>query len=93
MNSAPLTFMQTLPMSFFTAMAYSVAQDRLFQMEMAKRSTQGSVSEVLGGDYLDFDINARTLYSPASIKAQLAALSQKDRDIFHRLRRRHECLD
>jgi len=66
----------------FYGYGYSVAQDRLFQMEMAKRSTQGSVSEVLGGDYLDFDINARTLYSPASIKAQLAALSQKDRDIF-----------
>jgi len=27
---------------------YAVAQDRLFQMEMAKRSTQGKVAEVLG---------------------------------------------
>lgn len=27
---------------------YSIAQDRLFQMEMARRSTQGTVAEVLG---------------------------------------------
>ena len=66
----------------FYGYGYSVAQDRLFQMEMAKRSTQGSVAEVLGAEYLAFDINARQLYSPQSIKVQLAALSPKDRDIF-----------
>ncbi|PKI02076.1 penicillin acylase family protein [Glaciecola sp. 33A] len=66
----------------FYGYGYAVAQDRLFQMEMAKRSTQGSVAEVLGAEYLDFDINARTLYSPASIIAQLEKLEQKDREIF-----------
>ena len=66
----------------FYGYGYSVAQDRLFQMEMAKRSTQGSVAQVLGAEYLEFDINARKLYSPASIKSQLAALSAKDKDIF-----------
>lgn len=66
----------------FYGYGYSVAQDRLFQMEMAKRSTQGSVAEVLGAEYLEFDINARRLYSPSSIKAQLEKLSPKDQEIF-----------
>lgn len=67
----------------FYGYGYSVAEDRLFQMEMAKRSTQGTVSEVLGKEYVDFDINARKLYSPSSIKQQLSQLSGKDLDIFN----------
>jgi len=61
---------------------YAVAQDRLFQMEMARRSTQGLVAEVLGAGYVEFDKNARQIFSPASIKRQLDGLSEKDRDIF-----------
>lgn len=61
---------------------YAVAQDRLFQMEMARRSTQGLVAEVLGANYVDFDKDARRIFSPASIHRQLDALSEKDRDIF-----------
>ena len=56
---------------------YAIAQDRLFQMEMARRSTQGTVAEVLGSDYVEYDKNARTLFSPASIQSQLAALGQE----------------
>ena len=61
---------------------YAIAQDRLFQLEMARRSTQGTVAEVLGADYLDYDRNARTLFSPASIHRQLGELEQKDVDVF-----------
>ncbi len=61
---------------------YAVAQDRLFQMEMTRRSTQGMVSEVLGADYLDYDKTTRSLFDPASIRRQLAALDAQDRDIF-----------
>jgi penicillin amidase len=61
---------------------YAIAQDRLFQMEMARRSTQGTVAEVLGLDYVDYDKNARQLFDPASINRQLDALSQKDKDVF-----------
>ena len=61
---------------------YAIAQDRLFQMDMARRSTQGLVAEVLGPDYLDFDRNARQIFSPASIRHQIAGLSAGDRDIF-----------
>ncbi|MCH8334809.1 MAG: penicillin acylase family protein [Proteobacteria bacterium] len=61
---------------------YSIAQDRLFQMEMARRSTQGTVAEVLGLDYVDYDKNVRQLFDPASIQQQLDALNRKDKDVF-----------
>ena len=61
---------------------YSIAQDRLFQIEMARRSTQGMVAEVLGIDYVDYDRNARTLFSPDSIRQQMVALEQRDKDVF-----------
>lgn len=61
---------------------YSIAQDRLYQMDMAKRSTQGLVSEVLGADYVEFDISTRANYDPASIMSQLALLDEADRNIF-----------
>jgi len=61
---------------------YAIAQDRLFQMEMARRSTQGTVAEVLGPDYLDYDKNTRQLFDPSSIRRQLGELAEKDRDVF-----------
>jgi len=66
----------------FYGYGYSIAQDRLYQMEMAKRSTQGRVSEVLGSEYLDFDIATRSNYDPTSIMSQLALLSEDDRNVF-----------
>lgn len=48
--------------SLFYGYGYAVAQDRLFQMEMAKRSTQGTVSEVLGKDFIAFDKDIRSNY-------------------------------
>ena len=38
----------------FYGYGYVVAQDRLFQMEMARRSTQGTVAEVLGNKFRHF---------------------------------------
>ena len=61
---------------------YAVAQDRLFQMEMTRRSTQGMVAGVLGAEYLDYDKGTRTRFDPASIKRQLQELAEKDLDIF-----------
>ncbi len=61
---------------------YAIAQDRLFQMEMARRSTQGLVAEVYGADFVDYDKNVRNLYDPSSIRRQLNGLSKKDKDIF-----------
>ena len=66
----------------FYGYGYAIAEDRLFQMEMARRSTQGMVAEVLGEEYLAFDTSIRTNYLPDSIKRQLQALPTEDRDIF-----------
>jgi len=61
---------------------FVVAEDRLFQMDMSRRSFTGRVAEVLGPDYLAFDRMVRGNYTPASIAAQIAVLSQADGDIF-----------
>lgn len=67
--------------SLFYGYGYAVAQDRLFQMEMAKRSTQGTVAEVLGDKFVPFDKMTRGNYWPASIEKQIAALPKSERDI------------
>ena len=48
----------------FYGYGYAVAQDRLFQMEMAKRSTQGRVAEVLGEAFVGFDKATRSNFGP-----------------------------
>ena len=65
----------------FRGYGYVVAEDRLFQMEMSRRSTQGTVAEVLGADYLALDKDTLSGFDPASIKAQIAALPADDRAI------------
>ncbi|HEY3784778.1 MAG TPA: penicillin acylase family protein [Steroidobacteraceae bacterium] len=49
------------PHDLFFAQGYVAAQDRLFQMELWKRSGQGRLAEVLGPSALQRDINARRL--------------------------------
>lgn len=66
----------------FFGYGYAVAQDRLFQMEMARRSAVGTVAEVLGSDYADFDEQTRHLYSPHSIREQLSGLAEDDLAVF-----------
>jgi len=66
----------------FYGYGYAVAEDRLFQMEMTRRSVLGTVAEVLGEEYAEKDAETRRLFDPASIRAQLAALSKQDLDIF-----------
>ncbi|MFK7954931.1 MAG: penicillin acylase family protein [Lysobacterales bacterium] len=61
---------------------HAIAQDRLFQMEMARRSTQGKVAEVLGPAFIEYDRNTRTLFSPESIRQQISALAPQDSVIF-----------
>lgn len=67
--------------NLFYGYGYVVAQDRLFQMEMARRSTQGTVAEVLGKKYLEFDKDIRLNYWPASIHAQIEALPAEEKAI------------
>ncbi|PSL12527.1 penicillin amidase [Marinobacterium halophilum] len=65
----------------FYGYGYSVAQDRLYQMEIAKRSTQGRMAEVLGAGYVEYDKKIRTNYDPTSIQRQIDALNTDDRAI------------
>lgn len=66
----------------FHGFGYSVAEDRLFQMEMARRSVLGTVSEVMGPAYLALDKGSRAGFTPSSIRDQLAKLSPDDKAIF-----------
>lgn len=58
----------------FYGYGYAVAQDRLFQMEMVKRTTSGRVAEVLGKKYLEVDRLVRQGFDPKSMKKQILNL-------------------
>ena len=66
----------------FYGYGYAAAEDRLFQLEMLKRTATGRVSEILGSKYLDVDRTVVQGYAPGSIKSELEHLSRDDRDIF-----------
>lgn len=65
----------------FYGYGYAVATDRLFQMEMLRRTTQGRVAEVLGPDFVDLDRQLRTAYDHRSVHRQLAALPARQRAV------------
>ncbi|WP_306317116.1 MULTISPECIES: penicillin acylase family protein [unclassified Streptomyces] len=65
----------------FYGYGYAAAQDRLFQLDMTRRGAEGTVSEVLGGDYADFDSAVRSNVDTASVREQYEHLSSRDRDI------------
>ena len=65
----------------FFGYGYAVATDRLFQMEMLKRTAQGRVAEVLGPEFLDLDIKLRTEYNHPTVAEQVAALPERDREV------------
>jgi penicillin G amidase len=66
----------------FHGFGYAVAEDRLFQMEMARRAVLGTVAEVMGPAYVALDKGSRASFDPASIRAQMARLSSDDKAIF-----------
>ena len=66
----------------FYGYGYSIATDRLFQMEMSKRTVLGTVSEVLGPPFLAYDKGIRSNYSPDLVRKQYEALSDKNKQIF-----------
>ncbi|MFP5313221.1 MAG: penicillin acylase family protein, partial [Actinomycetes bacterium] len=65
----------------FTGYGYAVAEDRLFQMDMARRAVLGTSAEVLGPEYLEIDRRSRSSFDPAAVRSQIDALPQEDRDI------------
>lgn len=68
--------------ALFFGYGYALAQDRLYQLEILKHTTQGRVAEVLGSDYVDFDRQHRTLFEPQAIHIQLRALATEQKAIF-----------
>jgi len=60
---------------------YVVAEDRLYQMEILRRTVEGQVAEVLGEKYLSLDIHIRSSYDHRAISKQLSQLSKTDREI------------
>lgn len=60
---------------------YALAEDRLYQMEMLKRTVEGRVAEVLGETFLALDTHIRTAYDHRAVRRQLAALAPADREI------------
>lgn len=54
---------------------YAVAQDRLFELDLFRNATQGTLSEIVGRSYLDDDrITREDLYTPAELDAMFARL-------------------
>lgn len=68
--------------ALFFGYGYALGEDRLYQVELLKRSAEGTVAEVLGPRYVKADVATRSNLDPASLKRQLAALSPGDRAIF-----------
>jgi penicillin G amidase len=65
----------------FFAQGFVVAQDRLFQMELWKRSGQGRLAEILGPAAVERDINARRLRYRGDLKAEFASYAPDTRQI------------
>ncbi|NIB43888.1 penicillin acylase [Pseudomaricurvus alkylphenolicus] len=65
----------------FFGYGYAVAQDRLFQLEMLRRTAKGQVAEVLGKDYVDFDRFIRTSYDSRSVAQQVEQLQPAKQEV------------
>ena len=65
----------------FFAQGFVAAQDRLFQMELWKRSGQGRLAEILGPSALPRDINARLLSYHGDMKSEYESYSPDTKEI------------
>ena len=65
----------------FFAQGYVAAQDRLFQMELWKRSGQGRLAEVMGDSELQHDIRARLMRYRGDMDAEYKSYSPDTKEI------------
>jgi penicillin amidase len=66
----------------FYAFGYVAAEDRLFQLEISKRTALGKVAEIYGPDYLEFDmITRRDGYKITELEEQYQNLPKNYRRI------------
>jgi penicillin G amidase len=67
----------------FVAYGYTVAEDRLWQLEVNRRAARGLLAEIFGPTALGADQLARIVgYTDAELDAQFASLSAETRAIF-----------
>jgi penicillin amidase len=65
----------------FVAQGFVAAQDRLFQMELWKRSGQGRLAEVIGQSELPHDVRARLLRYRGDAEAEYKSYSPDTKEI------------
>ncbi len=66
----------------YERMGYAVAQDRLWQAELFRRSARGRLAEIFGNDLLETDILMRTMgYSDNELTAKFEGMDRKSRRI------------
>jgi penicillin G amidase len=65
----------------FFAQGFVVAQDRLFQMELWKRSGEGRLAEILGAAALSRDINSRLLRYRGDMNAEYRSYAPDTKEI------------
>ena len=65
----------------FFAQGFVVAQDRLFQMELWKRSGQGRLAEILGPSAVQRDVNARLLRYRGDMDAEYKSYAPDTKEI------------
>jgi penicillin amidase len=65
----------------FFAQGFVVAQDRLFQMELWKRSGQGRLAEILGAGFVKRDMSARLLRYRGDMDAEYKSYAPDTKEI------------
>jgi penicillin amidase len=65
----------------FFAQGFVVAQDRLFQMELWKRSGEGRLAEILGPAFVQRDVNARRLRYRGDMDAEYKSYAPDTKEI------------
>jgi penicillin G amidase len=67
----------------FESYGYTVAQDRLWQLELNRRAARGRLAEIFGAGTVNADRVARTTgYTDAELDAQFAMLTTEEQQIF-----------
>lgn len=67
----------------FEAYGYTVAQDRLWQLELNRRAARGRLAEIFGASFVGADTAARTVgYTGAELDAMFAQLTAEEQAIF-----------
>ena len=69
--------------ALFEAYGFTVAEDRLWQLELNRRAARGRLAEILGPSFVDADRVVRvTGYTDTELDAQFARLTAEEREIF-----------